>query len=101
MSAIPSPSKPVTPWVTLASLEALIANEAYHHFPDTQVVVCCLQLTNGFAVVDYAVCANPDHFDPQVGRQQARRKALNQLLEFEHYSRRQKLAAVTGDSNHD
>jgi hypothetical protein len=79
------------PWLTDDYLQSLIAHEAYHHFEGTRVTVCCIVLHTGYALVESAIWASPATFDPERGRQRAKRKVLDALLEREYYVLRQRL----------
>jgi hypothetical protein len=54
----------------------------FHRFPDTTVTVCCLQLKNGFTVIGKSACANPDNFDPELGKELAFDDALQKVYTF-------------------
>lgn len=79
------------PRLTLSYLETLIERELYHHFSGTGVTVCCLVVANRYTITEHAVCANPQQFDLTKGQAQARRKAINALMEREQYLLRQRL----------
>jgi len=79
------------PHLTYEYLEALIAHEGYHHFPNTGVTVCCLSVKNGYSVTESVVCANRAAFDETTGNRRSRRKALETLMGLEYYLLRQRL----------
>lgn len=70
-------------------IDAVIVQEQYYQFPDTQMIVCCLKLRNGFCSVGESACASPENFDAEIGRQAAYKKARNKIWELEGYLLRQ------------
>lgn len=74
------------PRITPEHIEACIAAEDYHVFDGTTTTVCCLILLNGFTVIGASYCANPADFDPEKGRQIARKNASEKIGEFEAYA---------------
>lgn len=81
----PPSGKLRAPKLTLSYLESLIESEDYHHFPNTGVTVCCLILKNDYTITEDVVCANRKLFDPVKGKAQAKRKAIQRLMEHEYY----------------
>lgn len=79
------------PRLTPTYIESLVVLEDYHHFTSTGITICCLTLKNGYSVVAEAACANPQLFDIDTGKKRSKRKALNKLMELEHYLLRQRL----------
>lgn len=73
--ARPMPATKVEP----ADLEAAIRNEAYHVLPDTTVTVCVLTLDNGYSVRGESACVDPANFNEAIGREYARKDAINKL----------------------
>lgn len=71
----PMPATKVEP----ADLEAAIRNEAYHVLPDTTVTVCVLTLDNGYSVRGESACVDPANFNEAIGREYARKDAINKL----------------------
>ena len=93
------------PIVTQADVDAEIASEWYINagtgvVPDDDggfqppvpadsplhcLTICVLVLRNGFTVTGESACVSPENFDAEIGRQIARRKAVDkvwQLLGF-------------------
>lgn len=92
------------PRLTDAYIEALIVHEDYYRFPGTRVTVCCLVLKNGYEMTGEAVCANPNLFDPEIGKRQARKNTLKRVKDREQYLLRQRLYEVgrlEGGETHD
>lgn len=69
-----------TNFVTTESVDDAIDTWNYHHFKGTTVTVCCIGLKNGFTVVGKSACANPDNFDPELGRELAYDDAKQQIF---------------------
>lgn len=85
------------PRVTPDTLDEKIQGEDYHVFPGTTVTVCLLHLENGFTVTGESACASPENFDPELGRQIARRNAREKIWMLEGYLLRQRIHDA-GDS---
>jgi hypothetical protein len=60
-------------------LEAAIADETYHVFPNSQLTVCVLTLHNGFNVTGESACVSPANFDAEIGQRVARENAKQKL----------------------
>lgn len=80
------------PRVTPERLEEVIAGEAFHVFPGSQLTVCCLELRNGFTVTGESACASPENFNAEIGRKIARDNAKNKIWALEGYLLKQKLS---------
>lgn len=52
---------------------------------------CVLVLRNGFTVTGESACASPENFDPQIGRDIARRNARDKIWSLEGYQLRTRL----------
>ncbi|CAO4135298.1 Gp49 family protein [Methylorubrum extorquens] len=81
------------PRLTPELIDASIVGEAYHVFSGTTLTVCALTLRNGFNVTGESAAASPANFDPQIGRQIARKNAREKIWSFEGYLLRERLAA--------
>lgn len=57
---------------------------------------CVLVLRNGFTVVGTSACASPENFDPELGRQIARKKAAEQLWPLLGFRLRDQLSQEEG-----
>ena len=95
------------PRVTPADIEANIASE--HYFTAAQgryaatganvetgdplslLTFCVLVLKNGFTVTGENACVSPENFDPELGRKQARQKAINKVWELMGYALKERL----------
>lgn len=80
------------PKVTPEQVQAAVQGAQYHVFPGTTLTVCCLTLQNGFTVTGESACASPENFDPEIGRQLARRDAERKVWALEGYLLRHYLA---------
>lgn len=89
------------PSVTLERIEGIIRHEFYttadraFGMPDVPplglLTLCVLVLANGFTVVGQSACVSPENFDAELGKQIARRKALEQVWALEGYLLREGL----------
>lgn len=91
------------PRLTPELIDACIVGEAYHVFPGTTLTVCALTLRNGFNVTGESAAASPANFDPEIGRQIARKNAREKIWAFEGYLLRERLAdaAAAARGQHD
>ena len=71
-----------TRYVRTEDVDAEINGAQYHQFTGTTVTVCIIILHNGFTVVGQSACANPDNFDPTLGRQLAYDDAKQQCYRY-------------------
>ncbi|MDJ0905409.1 MAG: Gp49 family protein [Woeseiaceae bacterium] len=71
-----------TNFVTTEAVEAAITGAQFHHFPESTVTVCLLELANGFTIVGQSACVNPDNFDAALGRELAQEDAKQQVYRF-------------------
>lgn len=92
------------PRVTMADIEANIANE--HYFTASEGVYgtgvqvlplglltfCVIVLRNGFTVTGESACASPENFNAETGRQIARQNAVAKIWPLMGYELRTKLA---------
>ncbi|WP_288961009.1 Gp49 family protein [uncultured Sulfitobacter sp.] len=79
------------PRLTPVDIDATIVAEAFHVFPGTTLTICCLVLRNGFCVTGESASASPENFDPQIGRDIARKNAREKIWALEGYLLRQRL----------
>lgn len=97
------------PKVTLADIEAEIASEHYYtaadavHFNSggprvaaptelTLLTHCVLVLRNGFTVTGESACASPENFDADIGRDLARKAAVQKLWPLMGWSLRNEIS---------
>lgn len=50
-----------------------------------KTTICCLTLKNGFEVVGFSACVDPNNFNKQMGEEFAYANAFNKLWELEGY----------------
>ena len=81
------------PRVTLASMEAKIAQESYSVYSDI-LTVCVLKMQNGFFVVGESAPASPENFSAELGKKFARENAIRQLWKLEGHALRDRLASA-------
>ena len=79
------------PRLTPAKIDAVIADEAYHVFEGSCLIVCCLPLRNGFTVTGESACASPANFNAELGQKIAREKARDKIWALEGYLLKQML----------
>lgn len=56
---------------------------------------CVLVLKNGFTVHGYSACASPENFDAKIGRDIARKNAVDQIWPLMGYELRSQLSKAT------
>lgn len=79
--------------ITPDMLDAEIAAEDYHVFPDSCLTVCALTLRNGFTVTGESACASPANFNEEIGQKIARANAREKLWPLLGFRLRDELAA--------
>ena len=98
------------PRVTPDHIEACIVDEQYftaeegvhgaqmmadkpgaHHTSLRLLTFCVLVLKNGFTVTGESACASPENFDPEIGRDIARRNAREKIWMLKGYLLRDRL----------
>lgn len=79
--------------VTQEQIEDLLnsAETQEHVFWNKELVVS-YRLSNGFTVTGRGACVDPANFDPEIGRQVARRQVEDQLWQLEGYRKQLELA---------
>lgn len=65
--------------VTIEKIEARIVDEIYYQPEGTTLTICVLKVDNGFTAVGEGACAHPSNFDPQIGKELARKTAIGKL----------------------
>lgn len=80
--------------VTLESMVAKIEREEYLH-PEAlpSMTICVILLKNGFTLVGKSAPADPENYDPDLGRKFAREDAIRQMWQLEGYALRERMAA--------
>lgn len=81
----------VAPRVTLDSLTAKIAGEAYI-VHENILTICILRMANGFYITGESAPASPANFNAELGRKIAREQAVRKAWGFEGYALREALA---------
>jgi hypothetical protein len=97
------------PRITPADIDAAIVGEAFFTAADgaagaprdseswysppalSLLTFCVLVLRNGFTVTGESACASPENFDPQIGRDIARKNAREKIWLLEGYLLKQRL----------
>jgi hypothetical protein len=70
--------------LTPADIEALVDHEQFV-LSDT-LTICVLTLTNGAKVTGESNCIDPTNFDIELGREYARKEAIDKLWGLEGYA---------------
>lgn len=70
--------------LTPADIEALVDHEQF--FLSGTLTVCVLDLTNGAKVTGESNCIDPANFDIQIGRDIARKEAIEKIWMLEGYA---------------
>ena len=73
------------PRITPAHISSKVRKVEYHVFPNTQLTVCCMTLTNGFTTTGESACASPENFNKSVGERIAFDMALEKIWQLEGY----------------
>jgi hypothetical protein len=50
-----------------------------------KTTICCLTLKNGFEVIGFSSCVDPNNFNKQIGEDIAYENAFNKIWELEGY----------------
>lgn len=77
--------------ITEEMIDASIKTVQYHHFPGTQLVMCCVTLVNGFSVLGTATAHDPSAFDIKIGKDIAREQARDKIAPLLAYAIRERL----------
>lgn len=77
--------------ITEEMIDAEIRGVQYHHFPGTQLIVCCLTLKNGFSVAGTANAHNPSAFNLGMGHRIAMEQARDKVAPLISYAIRSRL----------
>jgi hypothetical protein len=82
------------PRITPEIIDKRIVRVKYYRFPDTTVMICAIELTNGYHVVGEAACASPTNFDEAIGRRIAYDDARRKIWPLEGYVLRNELKGL-------
>ncbi len=82
---------PLTRRITPEMVDAQIADEVFHTFPDTCMTVCALKLINGFVEIGESACTDPAAFDAELGRVLAKGRARQKVFEFLTFRQRDEI----------
>lgn len=77
-------SKATSPRLSPGHIDSKIHGVEYHVFSN-KTTVCCMTLKNGFTVIGYAACVDPENFREQIGRDLSWQKARDQIWPLEGY----------------
>ena len=76
--------------ISADEIEKVIVKEEYQHPEGTNLTICVLTLANGYVVVGTSACVDEADFDPDMGRDIARTKAVADVWKLEGYLSKQK-----------
>lgn len=79
------------PRMTPDSIDAAIDGVLYHRFPNTNTIVCCICLKNGYTTVGYSACVSDENFDAVIGEKVAYEDARDKIWVLEGYLLKQKI----------
>lgn len=71
--------------ITVAQIEQHIAEEFYHHFEGTNLVVCAIKMRNGYVASGKSCCIEDADFDLEAGKHRARARAIEELFGVIYY----------------
>lgn len=71
--------------VTVASIDARIDKVLYTNAPDSTLTICTIRMVNGFTVIGYSACVDPENFNKDTGEELAYDNAFEKLWELEGY----------------
>ena len=94
---IPTPNS--GPRVTMEDCENQVMAEDYHVFRGTMLTVCCITMNNGFTVTGESACAAPENFNENLGREIARKKAIDKIWLLLGYDLKQRLYQIANPFN--
>lgn len=77
--------------ITLEHINSKITKEYYHVVPDTTLTFCVLTLENGYTVTGESACVDPTNFDEQIGKDLAKKQAVDKIWNLEGYLLKQQL----------
>jgi len=87
------------PRLTPDDINNQIKKIQYHHFPDTNVVVCAITVTNGYVVLGDSSCVSSSNFDERLGQEIAFKNATDEIWNVEGYRLKQYLFDNKGINN--
>jgi hypothetical protein len=79
------------PRLTPEMIDHAIKQIHFHQFSVTTLIVCALELQNGFTVTGESACASPENFNEGIGRNIAFENARQKIWTLEGYRLRQRL----------
>lgn len=79
------------PKLTYDEIESVIKEVAYYQFPGTTVTICCITLTNGYNVIGESACISQLNFDAKLGKEIAKKSAVEKIWALEGYMLKQRL----------
>lgn len=85
----------VAPRVTMEQVMAALEGETYTVLPDGTTTIAQLSMANGrFSAVGKSSCVSKENFNPDIGRELAKKDAVSQIWPLLGFSLAQKLAMI-------
>jgi hypothetical protein len=82
------------PRITPEIIDQRIRQVKYYRFPDTTLMICAIELMNGYHVVGEAACASSVNYDESIGRRIAYDVARRKIWALEGYVLRNELKGM-------
>lgn len=77
--------------ITLEHIENIVVREIFFSVPESTMTICVLELENGFNVTGESAWVDPANYDAEVGRDIARRNAVEKVWQLEGYLLQERL----------
>jgi len=85
------------PRLTPEDIQEQIQEVQYYHFPNTNIVVCAITVENGYTVLGDSSCVSSANFDESLGKEIARKNAIDEIWGIEGYRLKQYLYEKKND----
>jgi hypothetical protein len=82
------------PRITPEIIDKRIVRVKYYQFPDSTVMICAIELTNGYHVIGEAGCSSPLTFDETIARRISFDDARRKIWPLEGYVLRNELKGL-------
>lgn len=79
----------------VAGASGIYPNDGNPAQPLALLTFCVLELRNGFTVTGESACTSPENFDPQIGRDIARKNAREKIWPLMGYALKEQLYQMT------
>lgn len=82
--------------LTPEHIDSVIKGVKYHQFDSSTLIVCAIELENGFRVTGESACVSGGNFNASIGMRLAYEDARKKIWALEGYLLRQKLHEAKG-----